>query len=92
MQRRKFVAGSTAALAATACSTAVFSAASNQRKLRMAIIGTGSRGSFTWGREVAAGYSDVVKSSVSATTTENELKSRRRSSGPPRPPSQTSIG
>ena len=61
MHRRKFIAGSTAALAATACSTAVFSAPSNQRKLRMAIVGTGSRGSFTWGREVVAGYSDVVE-------------------------------
>lgn len=27
----------------------------------MAIVGTGSRGSFTWGREVITGYSDVVE-------------------------------
>src|SRR5262245_28008037 len=65
MNRRKFIADSSAAIAATACSAASFSAASNlstnQRKLRMAIVGTGSRGSFTWGREVVAGYSDVVE-------------------------------
>ncbi len=65
MNRRKFIADSSAAFAATACSAASFSAASNlsanQSKLRMAIVGTGSRGSFTWGREVVAGYSDVVE-------------------------------
>jgi predicted dehydrogenase len=65
MNRRKFIADSSVALAATACSAASFSAASNlsanQGKLRMAIVGTGSRGSFTWGREVVDGYSDVVE-------------------------------
>ncbi len=65
MNRRKFIADSSAAIAATACSAASFSAASNlsanQGKLRMAIVGTGSRGSSTWGREVVAGYSDVVE-------------------------------
>jgi predicted dehydrogenase len=58
LQRRDFIAGSSAALA-TACSTN-FSAATTQPKLRMAIVGTGSRGSFTWGQEVVKGYSDVV--------------------------------
>jgi predicted dehydrogenase len=61
MNRRKFIAGSSAALAATACSTANLSSAANQPKLRMAIVGTGSRGSFTWGREVVQGFSDVVE-------------------------------
>ncbi len=59
MDRRKFLANSSAALAATACSTNFSNAA--QRKLRMAIVGTGSRGSFTWGQEVVKGYSDVVE-------------------------------
>ena len=52
MNRRKFIASGGVALAATACSAATLSSATNQRKLRMAIVGTGSRGSFTWGREV----------------------------------------
>lgn len=60
MDRRKFIAGTSAALAATACSTTTLSAP-NQRKLRMAIVGTGSRGSSTWGQEVVQGYSDVVE-------------------------------
>ncbi len=59
MDRRKFIANSSAALAATACSTNFSIAA--QRKLRMAIVGTGSRGTFTWGQEVVKGYSDVVE-------------------------------
>jgi predicted dehydrogenase len=61
MNRRKFIAGSGAALAATACSTANPASVANQRKLRVAIIGTGSRGSFTWGREVVQNFSDVVE-------------------------------
>jgi predicted dehydrogenase len=61
MNRRKFIAGSSAALATTACSAANLSSAADQRKLRMAIVGTGSRGSFTWGREVVQGFSDVVE-------------------------------
>lgn len=60
MDRRKFIASSSAALAATACASNL-SPAANQRKLRMAIVGTGSRGSFTWGQEVVKGYSDVVE-------------------------------
>jgi predicted dehydrogenase len=61
MNRRKFIAGSGAALAATACSASNLSSAADQRKLRMAIVGTGSRGSFTWGREVVQNFSDVVE-------------------------------
>lgn len=57
MDRRKFIEGGSAALV---CATTNLAAA-NQRKLRMAVVGTGSRGSFTWGREVVAGYSDVVE-------------------------------
>ena len=59
MNRRNFIAGSSAALAATACSNN-FSTAATPPKLRMAIVGTGSRGSFTWGQEVVKGFSDVV--------------------------------
>jgi predicted dehydrogenase len=61
MNRRKFIASSSAALAATACSGANLSSAANQRKLKVAIVGTGSRGSFTWGREVVQKFSDVVE-------------------------------
>src|SRR5262245_36456317 len=61
MNRRKFIAESSAAIAVTAYSAANLSATTPQRKLRMAIVGTGSRGSFTWGQEVVAGYSDVVE-------------------------------
>ena len=61
MNRRRFIAESSAALAAATYSAANLSATTPQRKLRMAIVGTGSRGSFTWGREVVAGYSDVVE-------------------------------
>lgn len=56
MNRREFVAEGTAALAATSMLRPRL-----QRKLRMAIIGTGARGSFTWGQEVVTGYSDVVE-------------------------------
>ncbi len=61
LSRRAFVAGGSVALAATAGSAANLSLGSNQRKLRIAIVGTGSRGSFTWGRNVTATYSDVVE-------------------------------
>lgn len=61
MNRRTFIAGSGAALTTTACSALPISSTAGQRKLRMAIVGTGSRGSFTWGREVVKGYSDVVE-------------------------------
>jgi len=61
MNRREFVRESTAALAATSLLPPELRGAPNQRKLRMAIVGTGSRGSFTWGQEVVKGYSDVVE-------------------------------
>lgn len=61
LSRRAFVAGGSATVAATACSAASLPATSSQRQLRMAIVGAGSRASFTWGQEVVKGYSDVVE-------------------------------
>ena len=58
--RRAFLVGGTA-LAATASSIPSALRATEQRRLRMAIVGTGSRGTFTWGREVVDGHSDVVE-------------------------------
>ena len=57
--RRSFISGG-AALAVTASSVVGAPRAAGQR-LRMALVGTGARGSFTWGQEVAKGYSDVVE-------------------------------
>ena len=58
--RREFVAGGVS-LAATSMLAGCATAAQNSKKLKVAIIGTGSRGSFTWGQEVVKGYSDVVE-------------------------------
>ncbi len=58
--RREFVAGGVS-LAATSVLTGCANAAQNTKKLKLAIVGTGSRGSFTWGQEVVKGYSDVVE-------------------------------
>ena len=55
--RREFVAGGVS-LAATSVLAEYAQAAP---KLKLAIVGTGSRGSFTWGQEVVNGYSDVVE-------------------------------
>src|SRR5467141_2425753 len=57
--RRAFIAASGAALSATAIPFFP-PQASPQPRLRMAIVGTGNRGSFTWGQEVVEDYSDVV--------------------------------
>lgn len=58
--RRDFVAGG-ASLAATTVIAGCTNAAQTTQKIKMAIVGTGSRGSFTWGQEVVKGYSDVVE-------------------------------
>jgi predicted dehydrogenase len=58
--RREFVSAGGAALAATPFLSEIVQAQSS-RRMKMAIIGTGSRGSFTWGQEVVQGYSDVVE-------------------------------
>src|SRR5437667_9768110 len=57
--RRSFISGG-AALALTA-SSVVSAPRAAERRLRMALVGTGARGSFTWGQEVVAGYRDVVE-------------------------------
>src|SRR5437763_392954 len=57
--RRAFIAAGGAALAATATRSFPLLAAP-QPRLRMALVGTGNRGSLTWGQEVVKGYSDVV--------------------------------
>src|SRR6184192_3558098 len=56
--RRSFISGG-AALAVTA-SSVVGAPRAAERRLRMALVGTGARGSFTWGQDVVEGYSDVV--------------------------------
>src|SRR5256885_2407011 len=58
--RREFVTGG-AALAAMSSSIVSAPPVTKQRRLRMAIVGTGARGTFTWGQEVVEGYSDVVE-------------------------------
>src|SRR5205085_7764807 len=59
--RRSFISGG-AALAVTAGSAVSVSAPrAAERRLRMALVGTGDRGSFTWGQDVVEGYSDVVE-------------------------------
>src|SRR5207249_5503629 len=49
-----------AALALTA-SSVVSAPRAAERRLRMALVGTGARGSCTWGQEVVEGYGDVVE-------------------------------
>jgi len=58
--RRAFISGG-AALAVTASSVVSAPRAAEQKRLRMALVGTGDRGSFTWGQEVQEGYGDVVE-------------------------------
>jgi len=56
--RRTFLAAGGMSLAAAALSMTGSGLA--QSKLRIAIVGTGSRGSYTWGQTVVDEYSDVV--------------------------------
>lgn len=62
VNRRDFIRGTGASIAATLLtlnSGSLVSAA--DKKLRIAIVGTGSRGSGTWGREVMRYHQDVVE-------------------------------
>lgn len=60
LSRRKFIASGAVALTAAAVSVADPRLA-QPRQLRMALVGTGWRGSQTWGQEIVAGYSDVAE-------------------------------
>src|SRR2546429_7078078 len=60
--RRSFISGG-AALALTA-SSVVSAPRAAERRLRMALVGTGARGSFTWGQEVVEGYGDEDRKST----------------------------
>jgi len=58
VDRRTFLAASTAALVA---STFASSPAGDATKKRLALAGTGSRGSSMWGADLVEGYADVVE-------------------------------
>src|SRR3954463_14873078 len=58
--RRAFISGS-AALAVAISSAVRPSWPTETRPLRMALVGTGDRGSFTWGQELVEGYKVVVE-------------------------------
>lgn len=60
--RREFIADGSDALVITALSFEGLSQAKNNpQKLKIAIVGTGSRGLLTWGKAVVENYSDVVE-------------------------------
>jgi predicted dehydrogenase len=62
LTRREFIADSSAAIVTAALPLNGLShAASPPQKLRMAIVGTGSRGTLTWGKPVVENYADVVE-------------------------------
>ncbi len=61
MTRRNFLATSGTALAAAASPFATGIAGAQSKKLKVATVGTGSRGTLTWGIPVVKGYSDVVE-------------------------------
>jgi predicted dehydrogenase len=64
LSRRKFLATTGTALAGSLLarsSPAFYSAAGRQEKLRVALVGTGIRGTGMWGRDLVRGYSDVLE-------------------------------
>jgi len=61
ISRRAFIAGGSAALAGTALSASSPFAMAQPKRLKIALVGTGNRGSLTWGQDVVKGYSDVVE-------------------------------
>lgn len=61
ISRRAFIAGGSAALAGTALSASSPFAMGQPKRLKIALVGTGNRGSLTWGQDVVKGYSDVVE-------------------------------
>jgi predicted dehydrogenase len=62
LNRRQFVTSSGAALAVTALTPADgLTSTGKPSRLKMAIVGTGSRGSRSWGKPVVDSYGDVVE-------------------------------
>ncbi|MEN6608490.1 MAG: Gfo/Idh/MocA family oxidoreductase, partial [Bryobacteraceae bacterium] len=62
LTRRNFLAGTGAVVATAATPFAtMLTAAQGGKKLRVATVGTGSRGTLTWGIPVVKGYSDIVE-------------------------------
>jgi predicted dehydrogenase len=62
LTRREFITDGGAALAATALLfDGTSQAADRPKKLKFAIVGTGSRGTLTWGKPVVENYGDVTE-------------------------------
>ena len=62
LTRRQFIVSGSAALAATAVAGSRPSLKAEDRsRLKLALVGTGSRGTSTWGKPVVDNYSDVVQ-------------------------------
>ena len=60
--RRQLLAGGGAALTMTALApTPPLASSQKGPRLKLAIVGTGSRGSQSWGKPIVATYSDVVE-------------------------------
>ena len=59
--RRQFLAGGGALVMTTLAPTRTLSSAQKGPRLKLAIVGTGSRGSQSWGKPIVATYSDVVE-------------------------------
>ena len=59
--RRQFLAGGGALAMTTLAPTRTLSSAQKGPRLKLAIVGTGSRGSQSWGKPIVATYSDVVE-------------------------------
>jgi len=61
LTRREFLLKSSAGVAATGLMPFAVKATANPHRLRLAIVGTGSRGSTNWGRDLTANCGDVVE-------------------------------
>jgi predicted dehydrogenase len=61
LTRRQFLSESTATLAATAVASRSTLAAQASTRLKLAIVGTGSRGASAWGKPLVDSYSDIVE-------------------------------
>jgi predicted dehydrogenase len=61
VSRRSFMIEGSAGLASAAVALSSSSMAQSTKKLRVAVVGTGNRGSHTWGSRVIEDYSDFVE-------------------------------